>query len=323
MWVERRGILRSMRSSSHSVPPRAASSLAALACLATAALPAGAGAAPRLHSRPAASASLARSEAARVARYWTPARMRSAQPLDGTAPTSETASASFAPVLEATVPPFSFSGRIFIRQGGSRGYCSGTAINSPSRQLVLTAGHCVNTGPLGPGRGSIWSRFLEFVPAYQNGVAPFGAFVARRGKVFAPKPWIKTGNPDFDIGAFLTLPNASEQSVADAVGGGAAILVDQTRSQEFQTFGYPGTVRTLQECNSPYVGDDSLTYPLPGPPTIAIRCRWTPGASGGGWLVNEGTAINGVTSYGHGGDRRHTFGPYFSSANVGALVAGL
>lgn len=314
-----------MRWRSHSALSRAAGPPAALACLAAVSFipPDHAGAAARLHPKPLASASLARSEAARVARYWTPERMRSTGPLDGRGSPGDLASASFAPVLEATVPPYSVSGRIFIRQGGNRGYCSGTAINSPTRQLVLTAAHCVNSGPLEGRRGSIWSRFMQFVPAYRNGVAPFGAFVARRSKTFAPKPWIKGGNPDFDIGAFLTHPNAAGQNVADAVGGGVAIAINRARSQTFLTLGYPGTVRTLQQCSSPYVGDDSLTYPLAGPPTIAIRCRWTPGASGGGWLIDEGTAINGVTSYGHRGDRRHTFSPYFATGNVGKLVAGL
>ncbi len=32
---------------------------------------------------------------------------------------------------------------------------------------------------------SVWSRYVEFVPAYTNGTAPFGAFVAGRNAVFA------------------------------------------------------------------------------------------------------------------------------------------
>ena len=55
---------------------------------------------------------------------------------------------------------------------------------------------------------------------------------------------------------------------------------------------------------------------------MKIRCHWLPGASGGGWLIGEGTEINGLTSYGRTRDNVHTFGPYFSSRNVGALVDG-
>jgi V8-like Glu-specific endopeptidase len=300
-------------------PHSALGAFVALACLLAAllAVPAGAGAGARLH--PVAPS---RGEAARTARYWTAARMRFARPLD--APRGNlTALASFAPIAEPTVPPFAVNGRLFLRQGSKRGFCSATAIDSATRKLVLTAGHCVNSGPEAPNGHSVWSSFLEFVPAFSGGVAPFGAFIAHRKSVFALAQWVKFGNPNFDVGAILTAPNTEGVEVADAVGGGAAITTDLNRRQEFQTFGYPGESRWMQGCDSPYVGDDVLSYRIPGPPTIAIRCHWVPGASGGGWLIDEGTMIDGLTSYGKPTDHRHTFGPYFSSRNVGRLVAGL
>jgi len=283
------------------------------------ATPAGAPASMRL--QPATPASPG--EATRVARYWTPERMRTAQPLDRSRGADVFARASFAPVETPTVVPFTVNGRLFVRQGRKRGFCSATAINSPTRRLVLTAAHCVNSGPRSIRGNSVWSRYVEFVPAYANGTAPFGAFVAGRNAVYAPKRWVKTGNPNFDVGAILTRPNAEGVNVADAVGGGATILTDRGRKQEFQTFGYPGKSTAMQGCSSPYVGDDTLTYRIPGPPTIAIRCHWAPGASGGGWLIEGGTAINGLTSYGKRTDRVRTFGPYFSGSNVGRLVSGM
>jgi hypothetical protein len=249
--------------------------------------------------------------------------MRSTPPLDAPRGSVVNALASFAPIAEPTAPPFTVNGRLFVRQGNKRGFCSATAIDTPSRRLVLTAGHCVNSGPLGRRGRSAWSHFLMFVPAYTGGTAPFGAFVAHRKSVFALRQWVKFSNPNFDIGAIVTAPNAEGVNVADAVGGGAAIATDLSRRQDFQTFGYPGESRSMQGCDSPYVGDDALTYQIPGPPTIAIRCHWAPGASGGGWLIEEGTAIDGLTSYGKQTDRVHTFSPYFSKRNVGRLVAGL
>jgi hypothetical protein len=309
------------------------------ASAALAACPGGAIAAADSHS--AAAAAVANRAAARVARYWTPARMRSARPLDlvvgpdgsarlraGTAVKAGAAaepgaSASFLGVKTPELPPYSVEGRVFIRRGDLRGYCSGTAINSPTRQLVLTAGHCVNSGRE-EGKPSVYSNFLEFVPAYTGGIAPFGAFVARRNTIRAPRQWVTQGNPDFDMGAFLTLPNSEGVNVADAVGGGATIVTDLTRHQTFQTFGYPGASKYMKGCTSPYLGDDLLSNPLPGPPTMAIRCRWTPGASGGGWLIAGGTEINGINTYLHLDDSvHHTYGPYFSAGNVGKLVEGL
>jgi V8-like Glu-specific endopeptidase len=332
-------MLNRMRTGPYSASPRAAGlaapssrpapslgpAAALIACLVTVLLaPPAAAAAPARLRPPAAPA---KGEAARIARYWTAARMRSTPPLDAPAGAATrarlTATPSFAPVPTPTAVPFTVNGRLFINRKGRRGFCSATAINSASRRLVLTAGHCVNSGPVGRNGGSIWSRYLEFVPAYSAGVAPLGAFVARRGSVFAPRQWVRFGNPNFDVGAVLTEPNAEGIPVADAVGGGAALLVDRPRRQVFQTFGYPRRSGTMQGCESPYVGDDSVTYRLPGPPTIAIRCHWAPGASGGGWLVEGGTVLNGLTTYGKQRDFVHTFGPYFSRRNVGRLVAGL
>jgi hypothetical protein len=296
---------------------RVAGSLAALLCLAATAFASPATAA-RLH--PAAAP---RGEAARVARFWTPARMRATPPLDATRRDRPLAELSYAQVPEPTLPPHTVNGRLFVRQGDKTGFCSATAIDSASRRLVLTAGHCVNSGPSRrPGDG-VWSSLLEFIPAYSGDTAPLGAFVAHRKQVFAPRQWVRLGNPNFDVGAVLVGPNAEGVNVADAVGGGAAIALDRSRHEEFETFGYPGMTRWMQTCDSPYVGDDAFTYQAPGPPTIAIRCHWAPGASGGGWLIEGGTAIDGLTSYGKVGDRRHTFGPYFSSRNVGRLVTGL
>jgi V8-like Glu-specific endopeptidase len=305
-----------------SARPRAAGAFVALACLLVAgllAMPIAAAATQRLHP----TADAGQSEAARTARYWTAARMRAAPPLDGGAGDDLSALTSFAQIAEPTVSPFAVNGRLFVRQGNQRGFCSATAIDTPSRKLVLTAGHCVNSGPEPPNGHSVWSSLLEFVPAYSGGVAPFGAFTAHRKSVFALKQWVEFGNPNFDIGALLVTPNAEGVNVADAVGGGAKIATDLSRRQDFQTFGYPGETRWMQGCSSPYVGDDILTYRIPGPPTIAIRCHWAPGASGGGWLIEDGTEIDGLTSYGKNGDRKHTFSPYFSTRNVGRLTAGL
>ncbi len=296
--------------------------LAALALVACAlAAPAGAAASPRLHPRPAGATASAGSELARIAAYWTPARMRGAVPLEGGGRADPLAVTSFVSVADATVAPYAVNGRIFIRQGGRSGYCSGTAINSASRRLVLTAGHCVNTGPRGRNGSNVWSRFLEFVPAYTDGTAPFGAYVAHRAQVFAPNAWIKQGSPNFDMGAALVKPIEGTVNLADAVGG-VTIALNRSRKEEFQTFGYPGESSSLQRCDSPSVGDDKLTYAIPGPPTLKIRCHWLPGASGGGWLIGDGTEIDGLTSYGRSHDDVHTFGPYFSNRNIGPLVKG-
>lgn len=266
-------------------------------------------------------------------RYWTPQRMAGARPLNlvldrrgepslrlGRA-SPPSAAASYAAVPAAASPPFSYNGRLFIRVGDQRGYCSATAIDSPTRRLVLTAGHCVNAGA--EFHGNRWYRDLLFVPAYSGGAMPFGAFPARPGKVFAPPQWRRHDNRDFHLGAFLTYPNRRGELLADAVGGGAVIALDRSRRAQFDTFGYPHRFRWMQTCTGGYFGDDRFSFRDPGPPTLGVGCQWVPGASGGGWLIEGGTEINGLTSYGVLGQLGVTYGSYFSREAVGKLVAGL
>jgi hypothetical protein len=267
-----------------------------------------------------------------VERFWTAARMAAARPLEMTVdrggraavrlgPRRPAATASFAAVPTPETPPYSFNGRLFVKREGKEGFCSATAIDSPTRSLVLTAGHCVNTGPRGllPGR---WSSYLMFVPGYDRGAAPFGAFVLA-GTPKALPGWTEEGNPDYDLGAFLVEPDAEGVGLADAVGGGAEIAYDLSRKQRFQTFGYPGGSERMQACASGYAGEDPATAGLPGPGTIGIRCRWAPGASGGGWLIDGGTVIDGISTYLPAEERQRTYGPYFSRQTVGRLVAGM
>src|SRR5260221_120121 len=149
-------------------------------------------------------------EAARVARYWPPARMRSARPLDlvvgdggkarlvASAPPTG-ALASFVAVPTPEAPPYSANGRIFIRRGKLAGYCSGTAINSPTRQLVLTAGHCVNTGREN-GKASVWSNYLEFVPASNGGG---GRLIGDGTQIDGINPYLHLNNKSHTFGPYF------------------------------------------------------------------------------------------------------------------------
>jgi hypothetical protein len=274
-----------------------------------------------------APAGVARASSA-AARYWTPARMERAKPLDGlgrrlgtAARRNPFASASFAAVPETTAPPFSMVGRVFVKIGKFDGFCSGAAVDSESRRLVLTAGHCLfNLLPL--HRFPTLARKFAFVPGYENGDAPFGVFAGR--KAFLPQPWLRRGNENFDMAAVLTEPNEAGLNVADAVGGGLPIAVDKPRNREYQVLGYPGHLQQrMQECVGRFTGNDPNTYPLAGPPSFGVGCFMGEGASGGPWLVEAGAEIGGMTTYGYRRDFSQTFGPYFSHENVGALVAGL
>jgi hypothetical protein len=284
-------------------------------------------------STAAAAAAPASPTPRQVERFWTPARRAAARPLEmtvdrrgradvhlGPRPALAAAGSALTPVATPELPPYAWNGRLFVKREGKEGFCSATAIDSPTRSLVLTAGHCVNTGPRGeePGR---WSSYLMFVPDYDRGIAPFGTFVLA-GRPRALPGWTREGNPDYDLGAFMVEPNAEGVALADAVGGGAEVVYDRSRRQRFETFGYPGGSERMRTCASGYAGEDPATVGLPGPGTVGIRCRWAPGASGGGWLIGDGTQIDGISTYLPADERALTYGPYFSRATVGLLLAG-
>jgi V8-like Glu-specific endopeptidase len=261
--------------------------------------------------------------------------MRAARPLDGgragpaldrldpasSSGRGDVASASFTGVPDATQPPYRNVGRIFIRVGRFDGFCSGTAINSASRQLVLTAGHCLYDILPHHRRPSL-TRFLDFVPAYTNGTAPFGEFVGH--DAYLLRPWVRKLNEHFDVGAVLAGPNAAGQNVADAVGGGAAIALGQPRRQQYQLLGYPGfNQQQMQQCIGSFAGSIRLSPKWGGPASMGVDCFMGRGASGGPWLIGGGTAVAGMSTFGIRRDFRHTLGPYFAQRNVGRLVAGL
>jgi hypothetical protein len=273
--------------------------------------------------------------ARRALRFWTPARMRQARPLDrpqphggGLARGSATRSADgegrgpdaaaearaeFAPVADPTAPGFRQNGVIFIVLPGGFGLgrCSGTSVNAPNRSVVFTAGHCVNEG--GPKH---WlNHDWVFVPGYHDGVRPFGAFVAKW--LGATAPWIESGSENADVGAAVVSRNEKGERLGDAVGGDG-IAWGLPPGQVFDVHGYPAEPpfdgATQRLCSgTPFLGHDLSSFLWSGPLNLAISCDVTGGASGGGWTIH-GNVLNSVTNYGYGDDRTTDFGSYFGGA---------
>ncbi|HEX4751662.1 MAG TPA: hypothetical protein VH268_02100, partial [Solirubrobacterales bacterium] len=159
-----------MRPPRHSIPLVLAGALA-IGALAVPA--AGAATGSGAASGPPAAPSVSFHErAAATRRFWTPARMRAARPVEAAAvahasslnpaltSTSET-------IADPTEPGYRVNGAIFINEGFGYGRCSGTSVVSPNKSVVITAGHCVYDE-------GIWSdRKWVFVPGYHHGERPF------------------------------------------------------------------------------------------------------------------------------------------------------
>jgi len=295
-----------------------AASAVALACLALL------GPAVPADAAPTAVAAAPAMSAQQALRFWTPARMRQARPLEASppeggglagasaAPAPGTAQDSdFAPVADPTAPGFRQNGAIFIvlPHGSGFGRCSGTAVNSPNRSVVITAGHCVNEF------GHWFNQDWVFVPGFHDGVRPFGVFVAKW--LGATARWVGGGSENADVGAAVVSRNERGQTLGAAVGGDQ-IAFGLSPSQVFDVHGYPvappfdGASQRLC-AGTPFLGHDLISFLQPGPLNLALTCEVTGGASGGGWTIH-GDVLNGVTNYGYGDDPSTDFGSYFGGA---------
>jgi V8-like Glu-specific endopeptidase len=206
------------------------------------------------------------------------------------------------------------NGKILAFSPGQGAYsCSGTALNTPSRSIVLTAGHCA-VEHRRAGR-----RFV-FVPAYDHGKRPFGSFEVRA--VYVMPQWRRRENPDFDLAALRVKPNRLG-FLTDVVGA-RGYATAKSRFSALQIFGYPAAAlrgEELRSCRAHGLGVDPLTNPFGGPPTMPASCDMAAGASGGAWLLN-GEYVSGVTSYSYAGRPTRLHSPYFGP-EVGAFLRRL
>lgn len=281
--------------------------------------------------------------------YWTRQRMANAQPYDrspraaaaitGTAPIAKapTASATSVPptagALSAqsavraatglarpyTNAPDRLNARLFFTHGGINYVCSGTLVNSASKRMVSTAGHCVSNGA---GR---WHDNMLVVPGYSSqcgscGDAPYGVWSART--VTTQTQWHRSANIKHDVG-FVVTRSRDGQRIVDALGG-QGIRFNVARSQQFRAYGYPAAAPfsgfDQYACPSTRLADDNPTTQQ-GPSTIRIGCAMTGGASGGGWVIRQSGGLgflNGINSYkyvaGPKENANHMYGPYFGTA---------
>jgi V8-like Glu-specific endopeptidase len=219
------------------------------------------------------------------------------------------ASSRFDEVGDPTAAAFRQNGVIFFVAYGGLDRCSGTSVNAPNFSVVITAGHCVDSG--GP-RGKAYARKWVFVPGYRYGQRPFGVFPAKW--LDTTRQWLSTGSENFDVGAAVVTRNESGRRLADAVGG-AGIAWGLKADQVFDVHGYPAAPpfdgETQRLCaQTPFLGHDPMSLLFGGPLNLAVDCNVTGGASGGGWTI-RGNLLNSVTNYGYSDDRATDFGAYF------------
>ncbi|WP_433439221.1 trypsin-like serine peptidase [Nonomuraea sp. CA-141351] len=273
------------------------------------------------------------SEQRQVLTYWTEQRMETAKPLDAPNPKTGTKLTMDEPAEGTpwTAPPtgttragvelqaarssgqawtgggtvVKTTGRIFFTTQGRNASCSGSAVTSANKSVVLTAGHCVKLN------GTFHTNWV-FVPGYNNGQRPFGTWAAT--KLLTTPQWNSGEDINFDVAAAVVAP-LEGKTLVDVVGG-QGVAFNQQRRQQMYGFGYPAA--------APYDGskliycsgrtfDDYLMSDDQG-----LTCNMTGGASGGPWMLNfnESTGLgtqNSVNSFKYNFAPNWMFGPYFGN----------
>jgi V8-like Glu-specific endopeptidase len=292
-----------------------------LALTTTVAGPAQAATAGRAATTHAAAVSAADQQ--RVAQFWTRKRMRSAIPMDlltvdraqrlgrAAGGTPSAVGATTAAILSAGGPWTGGGavthtvGRVFFTFQSRAASCSGDAVTSANKSVVITAGHCVKL------QGA-WHTNWTFVPGYHNGNAPFGTWTAKQ--TMATPQWAASEDITYDVGAAVVNPLGGRQLV-DVVGG-QGIAFNQSRDRNMYAFGYPAA--------SPYDGSRLIYCSGPtfdeflGTGDLGMTCNMTGGASGGPWFLTFSEAVgtgtqNSVNSFKYSFSTRWMFGPYFGN----------
>ena len=238
--------------------------------------------------------------------YWTPERLRAAEPRPlpmRHAPAPSPAARGPEPygtyeVADPQAFPNRMTGRVFGRDAGGDYSCSATVVHSKIKTMLFTAAHCVRTRRLG------WARKFVFIPAYERGRAPFGRWQWRA--FYLPRGWSGFTH-DY---AAVKLARIRGRSVEGRVGA-ARLAPGAGRSHDYRALGYPLNFYNgsrMIGCFSPYATtDSSVGRPRP----TGIECEMTGGASGGGWLIG-GTRLASVTSYGLTGQPGVLYGSYLT-----------
>lgn len=265
-------------------------------------------------------------EAAAAADYWTPDRMRAAIPADvlvadrvASTPAADVAKGAPvtygkpAPVGDvelqaASESPVPNIGKVFFTLSGRNYVCSANSVSATNGSVVSTAGHCVHSG-----KGKYASRWI-FVPAYENGAAPYGQWSA--ASFSAPTQWTKGGDITYDT-AFVKVGTLDGRTLAQAVGA-SAIAFNQARGLSYEAFGYPAAApfdgQTLKSCAGKATDD-----PYGQTQSQGIPCDMTGGSSGGPWFLSSG-AQNSLNSFGYNNIPNVMFGPYYGSVAQSAYA---
>lgn len=176
-------------------------------------------------------------------------------------------------------------------------FCTAAVVDSPGRDLLVTAAHCV----VAPGRASAEEAAgagdsLVFVPGYHQGLHPFGMWAVTR--VTTDPRWWRGGDPDLDVAFLTTRPLHGGRPVEEAVGA-EGLAFESHWHGPVEAVGYPRTGERPVVCANRLLGFglDQAQFP----------CRGMTGGTSGSPLLaavgpdGRGTVVGAIGGYQAGG----------------------
>ncbi|MFH8403968.1 trypsin-like serine peptidase [Streptomyces sp. NPDC018019] len=221
-----------------------------------------------------------------------PARGKPAEP-----PVSQPLRAAPAAVTPPVGPLFSPGG-----DGDADHHCTASVVHSATRDLVVTAAHCVYDGG--------FRTNLVFAPGYHDGVLPYGAWVPSH--IIVDPRWADGRDEDHDV-AFLRVRRAhgtgpAGQRVEDLTGA-EQIRFSPPGGLPTRTVGYPDDRESPVDCRN-------TTTAVPG--QLRFDCAGFPNGTSGGPLLTAvapdtglGTVTGVIGGRDEGGDEETSYSSWF------------
>ena len=210
-------------------------------------------------------------------------------------------------------------GAIFSTTDGSISgeghYCTGSVVNSPQGDIIVTAAHCVYDS------SGVYTD-IAFVPGYHDGQDPYGVWIP--SAVIVSPQWASGSDPNYDVAFVVVHEQGSSTKLQDVVGGDDLGL-DPSYTGLTQVIGYPESTEEPITCTNytTEFSDSSLTTPQ-----LQFACDNYPGGTSGGPFLQSvdsntqlGTVVGVIGGYEAGGDSPNvSYSVYFTDW-TGSLFA--
>jgi V8-like Glu-specific endopeptidase len=192
---------------------------------------------------------------------WTSALLMAARAVSGQHLQPKTGHALAAPPHQV--------GALLYHDAGGAHFCTASVVDSPGRNVIATAAHCVQNGPQ--------EQDLVFAPGYSQGRAPYGVWEPK--SVVVDQRWIDSADPDLDV-AFVVMQPKDGKNVGDVLGS-HPLATDQPDRLRVRVTGYPNNDDGPITCHN-------RTNPLSRTQRRFACGGYAPGTSGSPWISDAG-----------------------------------